>query len=87
MTDNLNVQNIYGSTPIQHAIEKGHTEIVKILESLTGNPNAKNKWIWRKIIQQIMKKPNNITNYNALTFHTYLEKIKKFFTLKNVKYS
>ena len=34
----------YGFTPICLASRNGHTEIVKILASLTDNPNASNKY-------------------------------------------
>ena len=43
MTDNPNVSNINGDTPIYVAANEGHTEIVKVLAPLTDNPNAPNK--------------------------------------------
>ena len=42
--DNPNVpENIYRQTPILVVAEEGHTEIVKILAPLTGDPNAPDK--------------------------------------------
>ena len=40
LTDNPNGPNNAGYTPIYCAEYHGHTEIVKILASLTDNPNA-----------------------------------------------
>ena len=37
---NPNAPDRYGWTPIYWAAQNGHTEIVKILSSLTDNPNA-----------------------------------------------
>ena len=43
LTDNPNVPDGCGRTPIYWAACYGHTEIVKILVPLTDNPNAPNK--------------------------------------------
>ena len=43
LTDNPNVPNENGRTPIYWAAYHGHIEIVKILASLTDNPNAPDK--------------------------------------------
>ena len=42
MTNNPNVPDKSGRTPIHWAACNGHTEIVKILVPLTDNPNAPN---------------------------------------------
>ena len=42
LTDNPNVPNNHGETPIYRATCNGYTEIVKILAPLTDNPNAPN---------------------------------------------
>ena len=43
LTNNSNIPDENGRTPIYHAAVHGHTEIVKILAPLTDNPNASNK--------------------------------------------
>ena len=44
LTDNPNVAENDGRTPIYRAAQYGHTEIFKILIPLTDNPNAPDKY-------------------------------------------
>ena len=44
LTNNPNVPDKSGKTPIYYAVRYGYTEIVKILAPLTDNPNARNKY-------------------------------------------
>ena len=44
LTDNPNVPDKNGDTPIHEAAFSGHAEIVKMLAPLTDNPNAPNKY-------------------------------------------
>ena len=43
LTDNFNVPDKFGKTPIYKAAQNGHTNIVKILAPLTNNPNIPDK--------------------------------------------
>ena len=44
LTDQPNVPNEDGTTPIFLVGKNGHWEIVQILAPLRDNPNAPNKW-------------------------------------------
>ena len=43
LTDNPNVPDKNGDTPIHRAAARGYAEIIKILAPLTANPNAPDK--------------------------------------------